>query len=166
MSTTENLKSAFAGESQANRKYLAFAKKAEAEGFPQVAKLFRATAEAETVHAHAHLRVLGGIKSTAENLAEAVAGENYEFTQMYPAFVAEAEQDGNKAALISFKGAMAVEQTHHGLYSQALAAIKAGKDLASAPIHVCSVCGHTVIGEAPDKCPVCGVPKARFMLIA
>jgi rubrerythrin len=166
MSTTENLKAAFAGESQANRKYLAFAKKAEAEGFPQVAKLFRATAEAETVHAHNHLRVLGGIKSTAENLTEAVAGENYEFTQMYPPFVAEAEQEGNKAAVITFKGAMAVEQTHHNLYSQALAAIKAGQDLAGAPIHVCPVCGHTVIGDAPDKCPVCNVPKARFMLIA
>ncbi len=166
MSTTENLKAAFAGESQANRKYLAFAKKADADGFPQIAKLFRATAEAETVHAHNHLRAMGGIKSTAENLAEAVAGENYEFTQMYPGFVAEAEKDGNKAALISFKGAMAVEQTHFGLYSQALAAIQAGKDLAGAPIHVCPVCGHTVIGEAPDKCPVCGVPKARFLLVA
>ncbi|MCX7009565.1 MAG: rubrerythrin family protein, partial [Kiritimatiellaeota bacterium] len=109
MSTTENLKAAFAGESQANRKYLAFAKKAEAEGFPQVAKLFRATAEAETVHAHSHLRVLGGIKTTAENLTEAVAGENYEFTQMYPPFVAEAEKDGNKPAVMSFKNAMAVE---------------------------------------------------------
>lgn len=165
MSTTENLKVAFAGESQANRKYLAFAKKAEADGFPQIAKLFRATAEAETVHAHNHLRVLGGIKSTAENLQEAIAGENYEFTQMYPGFVAEAEKEGNKSALISFKGAMAVEQTHHGLYQQALAAIKSGKDLASAPIHVCAICGHTVIGDAPDKCPVCSAPKARFALI-
>jgi len=166
MSTTENLKAAFAGESQANRKYLAFAKKADAEGFPQIAKLFRATAEAETVHAHNHLRVLGGVKTTAENLTEAVAGENYEFTQMYPGFVAEAERDGNKAALISFKGAMAVEQTHHGLYSQALATLQSGKDLAGATIHVCTVCGHTVIGDAPDKCPVCGAPKARFQLIA
>ena len=166
MSTTENLKAAFAGESQANRKYLAFAKKAEADGFPQIAKLFRATAEAETVHAHNHLRAMGGIKSTAENLQEAVAGENYEFTQMYPGFVAEAEKDGNKAALISFKGAMAVEYTHYGLYTQALASLQAGKDLAGAPIHVCPICGHTVIGEAPDKCPVCGAPKARFLLIA
>ena len=166
MSTTENIKAAFAGESQANRKYLAFAKKAETDGFPQIAKLFRATAEAETVHAHNHLRVLGGIKSTAENLAEAIAGENYEFTQMYPGFVAEAEREGNKPALISFKGALAVEQTHFNLYSQALAALHAGKDLSGASLHVCSICGHTVIGDAPDKCPVCGAPKTRFQLIA
>ena len=166
MSTSDNLKAAFAGESQANRKYLAFAKKAAEEGFPQIAKLFRATAEAETVHAHNHLRVLGGIKTTAENLQAAIEGESYEFTQMYPGFVAEAEKEGNKAALISFKGAMAVEQTHHGLYNQALATLKAGKDLAAAPIQVCGICGHTVIGDAPDKCPVCGAPKARFATIA
>jgi len=165
MSTVENLKAAFAGESQANRKYLAFAKKAESEGFLQIAKLFRATAEAETIHAHNHLRALGGIKSTTENLQEAVSGENYEFTQMYPPFVAEAEKEGNKAALISFKGAMAVEQTHCNLYNQALTAIKTGKDLAGATIYVCPVCGHTVIGDAPDKCPVCNAPKGRFMLI-
>jgi len=166
MSTTENLKAAFAGESQANRKYLAFAKKADAEGFPQIAKLFRATAEAETVHAHNHLRVLGGVKTTVENLQEAVAGEKYEFEQMYPPFVAEAEKDGNKGAVISFKGAMAVEQTHFNLYSQALASLQSGKDLVGATIHVCTVCGHTVIGDAPEKCPVCNAPKARFQLIA
>jgi len=166
MSTTENLKAAFAGESQANRKYLAFAKKAEADGLPQIAKLFRATAEAETVHALNHLRALGGVKSTPENLQEAIAGEKYEFTEMYPGFVAEAERDGNKVALMSLKSAMAVEQTHHGLYSQALASLQTGKDLPSAALHVCPICGHTVIGEAPDKCPVCGAPKARFLLIA
>ena len=166
MSTSENLKAAFAGESQANRKYLAFAKKAAAEGFPQIARLFRATAEAETIHAHNHLRVLGGVKTTAENLQAAIEGESYEFTHMYPGFVAEAEKEGNKAALISFKGAMAVEQTHHGLYSQALAALKAGQDLAAAPVQVCGICGHTVIGDAPDKCPVCGAPKARFVAVA
>jgi len=166
MSTSENLKAAFAGESQANRKYLAFAKKAAEEGFPQIARLFRATAEAETIHAHNHLRVLGGVKTTAENLQAAIEGESYEFTHMYPGFVAEAEKEGNKAALISFKGAMAVEQTHHGLYSQALAALKAGQDLAAAPVQVCGICGHTVIGDAPDKCPVCGAPKARFVAVA
>ena len=166
MPTTDNLKAAFAGESQANRKYLAFAKKADADGFPQVAKLFREVAEAETVHAHSHLRVLGGIKSTAENLQEAIVGENHEFTSMYPAFVAEAEQEGAKAALFSFKHAMAVEEKHHGLYGQALEAVKAGKDLAAAPVHVCRVCGHTVIGDAPDKCPVCGAGKAQFMSVA
>ena len=118
------------------------------------------------MHAHNHLRVLGGIKNTAENLEAAIAGESYEFTQMYPGFVAEAEKEGNKGALITFKGAMAVEQTHHSLYSQALAANKTGKDLPAASIRVCEICGHTVIGDAPDKCPVCGAPKARFATIA
>ena len=162
MGTTENLKAAFAGESQANRMYLAFAKKAESEGFPQIAKLFRAAAEAETVHAHAHFRVLGGIKTTAENLETAINGENYEFTEMYPGFVATAESEGNKAALISFKNAMAVEKVHYDLYSKALEALKGGSDLSSATIHVCPVCGHTVVGEVPDRCEVCGAPKEKF----
>ncbi len=166
MSTTENLKEAFAGESQANRKYLAFAKKAEAEGRPQIARLFRAAAEAETVHAHAHLRVLGGVGSTAENLTAAIEGEGAEFRQMYPRFVAEAEAEGNKAALTSFRHAMAVEEVHHGLFSEGLKALHANKDLPLAPMYVCSVCGFTVAGEAPDKCPICGAPRKSFMDVA
>lgn len=163
MTTANNLQDAFAGESQANRKYLAFAKAAEAEGLPQVAKLFRAAAEAETVHAHAHLRVMGGIKKTAENLKAAVAGEGYEFQTMYPKFVAEAEAEKQAAALVSFRNAMAVEKIHHSLYSDALAAVEQGKDLPATAVYVCSVCGNTVYGAAPDKCPICGVPKARFV---
>ena len=166
MSTTDNLNEAFAGESQANRKYLAFAKKAELDGYPQVAKLFRAAAEAETVHAHAHLRVLGGVKDTAVNLAAAVEGEGFEFQQMYPKFVAEAEKEGNRGALVSFKYAMAVEEVHHGLYSKALEAVKSGKDLAAAKIWVCPTCGNTFSGEAPDKCPVCSVDRKKFVEIA
>jgi len=163
MATSENLKAAFAGESQANRTYLAFAKRAEADGFKQIARLFRAAAEAETVHAHAHLRVLGGVKGTAENLQAAIDGEGYEFKEMYPAFVKEAEAEGNKAAVISFKNALAVEQIHHGLYSAALQAQKSGKDLDPGRTWVCPVCGHTVIGEEPpDKCPTCGAPKENF----
>lgn len=162
MATMDNLKAAFAGESQANRTYLAFAKKAENDGFPQVAKLFRAAAEAETVHAHAHLRVMGGIKTTADNLKAAVEGEGYEFKTMYPKFIAEADSEKNQAAGISFKNAMAVEQIHHGLYSGALAAVEKGKDLPAAAIYVCAVCGNTVTGDVPDKCPVCGAPKAKF----
>jgi rubrerythrin len=163
MATNENLKAAFAGESQANRTYLAFAKKAEADGFKQIAKLFRAAAEAETVHAHAHLRVLGGVRGTAENLQAAIDGEGYEFKEMYPAFVKEAEAEGNKAAVNSFKNAMAVEQIHHGLYTAALKAQKAGKDLEPGRVWVCPVCGHTIIGEEPpDRCPTCGAPKDRF----
>lgn len=166
MSTSANLQEAFAGESQANRKYLAFAKKAEQDGFKQVAKLFRAAAAAETIHAHAHLRVMNGIKSTAENLVEAKGGEEHEFTSMYPGFVAEAEVEGNKAALISFKNAMAVEEIHAGLYGEALESVKVGNDLPATAVYVCEICGNTVYGEAPDKCPICGVPRERFTEIA
>ena len=162
MATNENLATAFAGESQANRKYTAFAKKADEEGLPQVARLFRAAAAAETVHALAHFRAMGGVKSTAENLQAAAAGEAYEFTQMYPGFVQEAEKAGMKAAHISFKNAMAVEVIHHGLYNEAIAAVKAGKDLAAKAMYVCEVCGNTVGGAAPDKCGVCGAPKTKF----
>ena len=162
MATVDNLQAAFAGESQANRKYTAFAKKAEAEGFPQIAKLFRAAGEAETVHALSHLRVLKGVGKTDENLQAAIDGEGYEFQKMYPEFIAEAEKEGNKAAVISFKGAMAAEQIHYRLYSEALASFKAGKDLPQATYQVCQICGHTVAGGAPDKCPVCNAPKDKF----
>ena len=163
MATADNLKAAFAGESQANRKYLAFAKKADADGRPQIARLFRAAAEAETVHAHAHLRVMTGVGATADNLQAAIDGEGYEFQQMYPEFVKAAEAEGNKGAVMSFKNAMAVEQTHHKLYSDALASLKAGKDLPAASMHVCQVCGHTAVGGAPDKCPVCGATREKFV---
>lgn len=162
MATADNLKEAFAGESQANRKYLAFAKKADAEGLNQVAKLFRAAAEAETVHAHAHFRVMGGVKGTAENLQAAVEGEGFEFQEMYPKFLAEAEAEENKPAVMSFKAALAVEEIHHGLYTGALEAVQGGSDLPETSIFVCSVCGNTVNGDAPDTCPVCGAPKDRF----
>ncbi len=162
MATTDNLKEAFAGESQANRKYLAFAKKAEVDGYPQVAKLFRAAAEAETVHAHAHLRVLGGVKETAVNLEAAIEGEGFEFQEMYPKFLSEAEAENNAAAVMSFKAALAVEEIHHGLYREALDAVKGGGDLTETPIFVCPVCGNTVKGEPPDKCPICGVDKSKF----
>jgi rubrerythrin len=166
MATSDNLAAAFAGESQANRKYLAFAKKAEDEGYPQVAKLFRAAAAAETIHAHAHLRVMGGIQETAANLKEAISGEGHEFKEMYPEFLAESEKEGNKAASISFRNAMAVEEIHHGLYEEALSAVEGGKDLDETSIWVCPVCGNTVKGGAPDKCPICGVPGEKFAEIA
>lgn len=162
MPTTDNLQAAFAGESQANRKYLAFAKRAEADGYPQIAKLFRAAAEAETVHAHAHFRVMQGVGSTQQNLEAAIAGEGYEYQKMYPDFLKAAEGEKNQPAAISFKNALAVETTHCKLYSDALATLKAGKDLPAASIYVCPVCGHTVSGGAPDKCPVCSAPKDRF----
>lgn len=166
MSTTENLKAAFAGESQANRKYLAYAKKADAEGLPQIAKLFRAAAAAETVHAHAHFRALGAVKDTVGNLEDAIAGEAYEFRTMYPDFLAKAESEKHPGAQTTFRYALAVERVHHDLYTQALAAVKTGSDLPAQKIFVCEVCGHTVWGEAPDKCPVCGASHARFSEIA
>ena len=163
MATSDNLQAAFAGESQANRKYLAFAKKAEEDGYPQVARLFRAAAQAETVHAHAHLRVMGGIQDTAANLREAIEGEGHEFKEMYPEFLSEAESEGVKPAALSFKYALAVEEIHHGLYGEALDAVKAGKDLPETKIWVCPVCGNTVKGTPPEKCPICGVPGDRFL---
>ncbi len=165
MATMDNLQEAFAGESQANRKYLAFAKQAEEDGMPQVAKLFRAAAEAETVHAHAHLRVMGGVKGTAENLAVAIAGEGEEFKEMYPKFLAEARQEGHRPAEFSFKYALAVEEVHHGLYSKALESVQDGGDLPATAIYVCLVCGNTVEGSAPDKCSVCGAPTGKFIEI-
>lgn len=166
MASIDNLQTAFAGESQANRKYTAFARKAEADGYPQIARLFRAAAEAETVHALNHLRVMEGVKGTADNLKAAIAGETYEFTEMYPGFITQADGENNRGALISFKGAMAVEKTHAGLYAEALASLEAGKDLSAAAMFVCGTCGHTAVGDAPDTCPVCGAPSARFTSIA
>jgi rubrerythrin len=160
--TEENLKSAFAGESQANRRYLAFAKKADEEGFPQAAKLFRAAAEAETVHALNHLRVTGEVKSTLDNLNAAVGGETFEFTKMYPDYIAAAKADKNKEAAYSFDIANKVEQIHAKLYQKAIESIKAKKDAPKVDYYVCSVCGNTVEGEAPDRCPICGSPKSVF----
>lgn len=165
MATPENLKEAFAGESMANRKYLAFAQKAESDGFPQVARLFRAIAEAETIHAHNHFRAMGGIKSTADNLKTAMDGESYEFKSMYPPFLAAAEKEGQAAAARGFKYALEVEKIHYELYLKALESVQAGKDLAPAPLYICPVCGHTVVGEPPDRCPICGVPKAKYQEI-
>ena len=157
--TKKNLMEAFAGESQANRKYLAFASKAEQEGYPGVAKLFRAAAAAETVHAHSHLRALGGINTTKDNLKEAISGETHEFVSMYPNMIDEAKAEGEKVAEKSFVFANEVEQIHAGLYKKAL------DNLDNFPVkdyYVCSVCGYTVADEAPEKCPVCGAMKKAF----
>jgi rubrerythrin len=163
MSKTENnLKDAFAGESQANRKYLAFAKKAEEEGYKQAARLFRAAAEAETVHAHNHLRELKGIKSTKENLAEAISGETHEFTEMYPVMIEEAKSEGNDGAVRSFHIANEVEKIHAALYKKALETLGSNVET---EYYICKVCGCTVEGEAPDVCPVCGAKKIAFYKI-
>jgi rubrerythrin len=160
--TEQNLREAFAGESQANRRYLAFAKQAEKEGHPRVAKLFRAAAEAETVHAHAHLRTLGEIRSTAENLKDAVAGETHEFKKMYPAMIEEAKKAGEGAAERSFTYANEVEKIHANLYQKALDNL--GK-LPAADYHVCSVCGYTCENEPPERCPVCNAGKKAFFKV-
>jgi len=162
MATQDNLQAAFAGESQANRKYLAFAAQAEAENLPNIAKLFRAAAAAETVHAHAHLRAMGGIGDTMKNLQTAIDGEGHEFREMYPAFIQMAEAEGNQAALISFRRANTVEEEHYNLFAAAKESLQGGTDWAPAPIYVCDVCGHTHVGEAPDRCPVCGAAKTHF----
>jgi len=157
--TDDNLAKAFAGESQANRKYLAYAKKADSEGLTQVAKLFRAAAEAETVHAMAHLDKLNGVKTTEENLKEAILGETQEATEMYPSMVTHAREDGNTAAETGFRWANKVEQEHAELYKEALENMK---NLPQGDYYICQVCGHTHFGSAPDICPVCGAPKEKF----
>lgn len=159
----KNLQTAFAGESQANRKYLAFAKKAEQDGFPQIAKVFRAAAAAETVHAHNHLRTMGGIKTTEENIKAAIEGEHYEFTKMYPEFLEDAKEENNKAAERTFNYANEVEKVHHRLYKKALEAAESRKDLEKKNLYVCSVCGYTHEGsEPPEECPVCKAKKKAF----
>lgn len=162
--TEENLKEAFAGESQANRKYLAFAQKAEKDGFAEVARLFRAAAEAETIHALAHLRHLKGIKSTAENLEAAKAGETYEYTEMYPPMVEAAEAEGSPAAL-TFKYALAAEERHANLYNQALEAVKAGSDIETGGVYVCPVCGNVVFGMPTTPCEICNTAADKFVEI-
>ncbi|MDI6801313.1 MAG: rubrerythrin family protein [Thermodesulfovibrionales bacterium] len=163
MSKSEkNLQDAFAGESQANRKYLAFAKKAEEEGYKQIAKLFRAAAEAETVHAHNHLKELGGIKDTKENLEAAISGESYEFQKMYPQMIEDAKAENNESALRSFSLANEVEKIHAGLYTKALENLGKNPDV---DYYVCQVCGNTVENEAPDECPICGAKKQAFKKI-
>ncbi len=158
--TEKNLKTAFAGESQANRKYLASAKQAEEEDYPQVAKLFRAAAEAETVHAHAHLRVLGGTKSTKENLEDAISGEIYEFKEMYPEMIEAAREEGRKDAERSFNYANAVEEIHAELYKKALDNLDNPQDIDC--YYVCPFCGYTCENEPPETCPVCGAKGNAF----
>ncbi len=158
-STQDNLMAAFAGESQANRKYTAYAKKAEAEGKPNAAKLFRAAADAETLHALKHFEVAGKLSGTADNLKDAVAGETHEYKEMYPDFVKLAEAEGNKAALMSFTFAMKAEEVHARLYQEALDNIDAEGEVF---YYLCPVCGN-IEKAVPDKCPICGAPGSKFI---
>lgn len=162
--TIDNLKTAFAGESQANRKYLAYAQKAEKEGLPQIARLFRAAAEAETIHALGHFQNMDGVGSTLENLRNAVAGETDEFTGMYPPMVEQAEKEGHKGRkMLAF--ANKAEQVHAGLFQQALDALESGADLSTMDVYLCPFCGDIEFGTPPEKCPICGAPGAKFQKI-
>jgi rubrerythrin len=160
--TEKNLEAAFSGESQANRKYLAFAEKADKEGYSQVARLFRAAAAAETIHAHSHLRALGGIRSTVDNLKEAIGGETYEFESMYPPMIEEAEAEGHSAAARSFRYANEVEKVHADLYQKA--ADNLGQSQA-VDYYVCSICGYTCETAPPDSCPVCNAKAKAFFKV-
>jgi len=165
MNTNDNLKEAFAGESQANQKYRAFAKKAEQDGFPNVARLFRTTAEAERIHAEGHLKSLAGVGSTAENLKGAIEGETYEYTSMYPPMLEQAQADGHRAKIM-FGYAVQAEAVHAELYGRALKAVQQGADLAEARFYLCPVCGHIEFGVPPEKCPICGALAAKYVEVA
>lgn len=163
--TKDNLKEAFAGESQAFQKYRAFAKKAEKDGFPNIARLFRTTAEAEKIHAEGHLGALDGIGSTAENLKAAIDGETHEFTEMYPPMLAQAETEGSRAKRM-FGFAVKAEEVHARLYRLALEAAEKGEDLSVSEFYLCPVCGHIEFGKPPEACPICNVKGDRFILVA
>jgi rubrerythrin len=162
MATSDNAKAAFAGESQASRKYQAFSEKAAEEGFKNVATLFKAASEAEMIHAKKLLKVLGVIGPTAKNLEASIAGETEEYTTMYPGFIKLAEDEKKTDAILAFTHAMKAEQVHATLYKKALDAIKAGHDLGREKIFLCPVCGNIEFGVAPDKCPICGVFGKQF----
>ncbi len=163
--TESNLKDAFAGESQAFQKYRAFAKKAELDGKPNVARLFRTTAEAERIHAEGHLRALAGIGSTTENLKAAIGGETYEYESMYPPMLAEAQAENHRAKVM-FGYAVKAEAVHAQLYKLALEAVERGEDLSEARFYLCPVCGHIEFGKAPEKCPICGTLGAKYVEVA
>jgi len=163
MKTQENLMDAFAGESQANRKYLAFAKKAETEGYKNIGRLFKAIAEAETIHALKHLEIAGKVNTTADNLASAVEGEHHEFTTMYPEFVKDAEAEGLSDALRSFKFALEAEKVHGSLFANAKAMVAAGHDLDAEGLHLCPICGYVGLNQPLPKCPICNAREASFL---
>lgn len=162
--THDNLKEAFAGESQAFQKYTSFAEAAEKEGRPNIARLFRTTAQAERIHAAGHFQALEGVGSTTDNLREAIGGETWEFEKMYPPMLAQAQAEGHKAARM-FRFAVEAEKVHAALYARALEAATRGEDLAEAKFYLCPVCGHIEFGTPPDKCPICGAPAAKYVQV-
>ncbi len=163
-STKDNLKEAFAGESQANQKYRAFAGRAEKDGFPNIARLFRTAAEAERIHAEGHLAALDGVGTTAENLKAAIAGETYEYTEMYPPMLERAESEGHRAKRM-FKYATGAEQVHARLYERALEAAQKGEDLGASAVFLCPFCGYMELDSPPDTCPICGAKGEKFIQV-
>ncbi len=163
--TENNLLEAFGGESKAKRRYAFYAEKAENEGYPGIARLFRAVAEAEVVHARNHLNAMDAIGSTKDNLMAASMGEQMEFTSMYPTFIEVAKEERNERAERTFDWANRVEKIHFGYFEAALKDVKEGKNPETADYYVCQVCGNTVTGSAPDKCPICGAPAEAFKKI-
>jgi rubrerythrin len=161
--TEENVKGALAGESQAHIRYLAFAEKAAAENLPNVARVFKANSFSEQIHATNHLKTLSGIGNTKDNLAAAVSGENFEVEEMYPAYLAVAQAQGEKTAEIWLNAALQAEKVHHAIYQAAKKVVESGQDIAFNPVHVCPMCGFTMEGDAPAKCPVCGTPREKFV---
>lgn len=162
MTTIDNAEEAYAGESQANRKYEIFAEKATAEGYPNVAKLFKAASQAEAIHAKRLLLVLNKLGSTEDNLKGSVAGETEEYKEMYPAFIKTAKEEGENEAATVFTHAMKAEEVHAGRYEKALEAVSAGNDFELSKVYLCPVCGNIEIDSIPDKCPICGVPARMF----
>ena len=163
--TRKNLDEAFSGESQANRRYLAYAKKAESEGYPNIARLFRTIAESETIHAHNHLEVMGGVGSTKENLEDAWRGEKDEYNSMYPMFIDQAARDANNQARTTFYWAKEAEIVHADFYDKAFQAMQQGSDVQLQEMHICTVCGYTVEGEPPEQCPICGKGREVFKAV-
>lgn len=165
MATEQDIMDAFAGESQANRKYATFAEKAQEDGFSNVARLFRAASKAEEIHARRLLRVAGLIRSTADNLKGGIEGETHEYMSMYPEFVERAQAEGRKDAEITFTHAMKAEEVHAGLYKVALEAVSNGADLTVDDVKICPVCGNIFTATPPEKCPICGVPAGSFQIV-
>ena len=166
MATNENAREAFTGESQANRKYQAFAEKAESEGYKNISRLFKAASEAEAIHAKKLLKVLGSVASTKENLEKAMAGETHEYTEMYPGFLKEAEAEKKSDAVLVFTYAMKAEEVHANLYKEAMNALNHGQDLSNRAVILCPVCGNIFLGQAPEKCPICNAVRKVFKTIA
>jgi len=161
-STEANLKDAFAGESQAHVKYMVFADRAEREGWANIARIFRAASYSEQIHATNHLKALG-LGKTAENLEVAYNGEAFEIDTMYPDYMQVAEQEDEKRALQSMSAANEAEKVHAGLYQRAKAAVAGNADMPAVAIFVCPVCGYTMEGEAPERCPICQAPSSKFI---